>query len=79
MPELWLIDASGGGLIPRYPLDECGGPTLDALKIILELPVLHQEQRVAPPTPTVTSATLAFPIPSPGDDNPPPSSPPQPR
>ncbi|WP_207837925.1 hypothetical protein [Williamsia soli] len=79
MPELWLIDASGGGLIPRYPLDECGGPTLDALKAILELPVSHKEQRVALPAPLATSPTLTFPIPSPGDANPPPSSPSQPR
>gem|GEM_PF-3698301 len=79
LPELWLIDASGQGLIPRYPLDECGGPTIDALNAVLDLPVVEQERLVSPPATTPTSPTLTFPIPTPGNDNPPPPSPPQPR
>ncbi|CAM3292069.1 hypothetical protein WIMU106979_24955 [Williamsia muralis] len=49
LPEVWLINAAGQGLIPRYPLDECGQPNLKGLNAILDVPVVSQQRLTAPP------------------------------
>lgn len=42
LPEVWLINAVGLGLIPRYPMDECGTSNIKALNDILKLPIIDQ-------------------------------------
>lgn len=49
LPEIWLIDDTGQGLIPRYPRDECGQPNLKAIDAILDVPIVNQQQLTAPP------------------------------
>ncbi|SIS08115.1 hypothetical protein SAMN05445060_2540 [Williamsia sterculiae] len=48
LPELWLIDQTGGGFIPRYPMDECGTDNIKALNEILALTVVERERRPFP-------------------------------
>lgn len=50
LPEVWLINEAGMGLIPRYPMDECGTSNIKALNSILELPIAEQRQLIWPPT-----------------------------
>lgn len=44
LPEVWLINSGGLGLIPRFPMDECGTRNIKALNTLIELPVVEQRR-----------------------------------